>query len=174
MPLNGKINDDLWLHRANGDHPFQDRESHIFRAPASGARDTRLGQPLHPYLQVARTAPPCQQCFSLLALLLPARTASPCSHVLPDGATPCFAAAAASSSVGAASASAERQPLPRCSRHGFRGAATSSTQTLRHSTLASNKPHPAEKRTPVWLAIWRIWAGFANSQLRCAAFRSTY
>ena len=30
---------------------------------------------------------------------------------------------------------------------------------------ASNKPHPAEKSTPVWLAIWRIWAGFANSQL---------
>ena len=34
---------------------------------------------------------------------------------------------------------------------------------------ASNKPHPAEKRTPVWLAIWRIWAGFANSQHRDAA-----
>ena len=39
---------------------------------------------------------------------------------------------------------------------------------------ASNKPHLAEKSTPVWLAIWRTWAGFANSQLRCAAFRSTY
>ena len=35
---------------------------------------------------------------------------------------------------------------------------------------ASNKPHPAEKSTPVWLAIWRTWAGFANSQLRRAAF----
>ena len=30
---------------------------------------------------------------------------------------------------------------------------------------AGNKPHLAEKNTPVWLAIWRIWAGFANSQL---------
>ena len=30
---------------------------------------------------------------------------------------------------------------------------------------ASYKPHPAEKSTPVWLAIWRTWAGFANSQL---------
>ena len=30
---------------------------------------------------------------------------------------------------------------------------------------ASHKPHPAEKSTPVWLAIWRTWAGFANSQL---------
>ena len=43
-------------------------------------------------------------------------------------------------------------------------------QHLCHSAPASNKPHPAEKRTPVWLAIWRIWAGFANSQLRCANF----
>ena len=34
---------------------------------------------------------------------------------------------------------------------------------------ASNKPHPAEKSTPVWLAIWRTWAGFANSQHRDAA-----
>ena len=31
--------------------------------------------------------------------------------------------------------------------------------------LASNKPHLAEKSTPLWLAIWRTWAGFANSQL---------
>ena len=30
---------------------------------------------------------------------------------------------------------------------------------------ASNKPHSAEKSTPVWLAIWCTWAGFANSQL---------
>ena len=39
---------------------------------------------------------------------------------------------------------------------------------------ASNKPHPAEKSTPVWLAIWRTWAGFANSQLRRVTFRCTY
>ena len=38
-------------------------------------------------------------------------------------------------------------------------------QPLRRSAPASNKPHPAEKSTPVWLAIWRTWAGFANSQL---------
>ena len=42
------------------------------------------------------------------------------------------------------------------------------------SAPASNKPHPAEKSTPVWLAIWRTWAGFANSQLRRAALRCTY
>ena len=35
---------------------------------------------------------------------------------------------------------------------------------------ASNKPHLAEKSTPVWLAIWRTWAGFANSQHRDTAF----
>ena len=39
---------------------------------------------------------------------------------------------------------------------------------------ASNKPHSAEKSTPVWLAIWHIWAGFANSQLRRTAFRCIY
>ena len=49
-----------------------------------------------------------------------------------------------------------------------------SGQQLRYGAPASNKPHLAEKSTPVWLAIWRIWAGFANSQLRRAAFRSTY
>ena len=38
---------------------------------------------------------------------------------------------------------------------------------------ASNKPHSAEKSTPVWLAIWCTWAGFANSQLLNAAFSST-
>ena len=43
-------------------------------------------------------------------------------------------------------------------------------QQLRYGALASNKPHPAEKSTPVWLAIWRTWAGFANSQHRDAAF----
>ena len=38
-------------------------------------------------------------------------------------------------------------------------------QQLCHGAPASNKPHLAEKSTPVWLAIWRTWAGFANSQL---------
>ena len=40
--------------------------------------------------------------------------------------------------------------------------------------LAGNKPLPAEKSTQVWLAIWRTWAGFANSQLRRAALRFIY
>ena len=54
-------------------------------------------------------------------------------------------------------------------RTDFRCSAPASQQ-LRRSAPASNKPHPAEKSTPVWLAIWRTWAGFANSQLRCANF----
>ena len=47
---------------------------------------------------------------------------------------------------------------------------SASLQSLCHGVPASNKPHQAEKSTPVWLAIWRIWAGFANSQHRDAAF----
>ena len=43
-------------------------------------------------------------------------------------------------------------------------------QQLRHGAPASNKPHPAENSTTVWLAIWRTLAGFANSQHRDAAF----
>ena len=38
-------------------------------------------------------------------------------------------------------------------------------QLLRYGAPASNKLHPSERSTPVWLAIWHIWAGFANSQL---------
>ena len=60
---------------------------------------------------------------------------------------------------------------PRCCQHLCHSAA--SLQTLRHGAPASNKPHPAEKSTPVWLAIWRTWAGFANSQHRDAAFATT-
>ena len=112
---------------------------------------------------------PCPHCFSLLALLLPCQQ---CFSLLACASRWCHAVLRSGSSK-----------LFRWCRIGFRGAATSSTQTLRHSVpasnifpmalrcsaLASNKPHPAEKRTPVWLAIWRIWAGFANSQLRHAA-----
>ena len=47
---------------------------------------------------------------------------------------------------------------------------SASLQSLRHGAPASNKPHLAERSIPVWLAIWRIWAGFANSQHRDAAF----
>ena len=76
----------------------------------------------------------------------------PCQQQLPDGSLPQC-----------------RNPL----RHGTpchqlrRSAPASSIfpMALRCSAPASNKPHLAEKSTPVWLAIWRTWAGFANSQL---------
>ena len=47
-------------------------------------------------------------------------------------------------------------------------------QQLCYGAPASNKLHPSERSTPVWLAIWHIWAGFANSQLLHAAFCSIY
>ena len=64
--------------------------------------------------------------------------------------------------------------FPMALRYGAPASNSSATaprqQQLRYGALASNKPHPAEKSTPVWLAIWRTWAGFANSQHRDAAF----
>ena len=56
-------------------------------------------------------------------------------------------------------------------------------QQLCHGALASKfsrwRPLPAtnliwRRRSPAWLAIWRIWAGFANSQLLRATFQSIY
>ena len=61
-----------------------------------------------------------------------------------------------------------------CQQHLPDGYPPQRRQSLRLSAPASNKPHPTEKSTPVWLAIWHIWAGFANSQLQCATFPSTY
>ena len=79
-------------------------------------------------------------------------------------------------------ATAPRPAAPPCTpRPVFTGATASifpmalflggaSHKALRHGAPASNKPHSAEKSTPVWLAIWRTWAGFANSQHRDATF----
>ena len=47
-------------------------------------------------------------------------------------------------------------------------------QQLCLGATASNKPYSAERSTPVWLTIWRTWAGFANSQLWRATIRCTY
>ena len=73
--------------------------------------------------------------------------------------------------------------FPMALRHGA-PAGNSFPMAIRHSALAgqqlclvapvSNKPHSAEKSPPVWLAIWRTWAGFANSQLWRATIRCTY
>ena len=80
----------------------------------------------------------------------------PCQQRLPDGSPlrPCQSALA-----------------PRPGQQLRHGAPATTSQ---HGAPASNKPHSAEKSTPVWLALWRIWAGFANSQLRCADFRCIY
>ena len=76
---------------------------------------------------------------------------------------PCRAAA----SFGASSSALYRRPVPATPHGRLKLCAVPVPR-------AGNKPHLAAKSTPVWLAIWRTWAGFANSQLRCAAFRSTY
>ena len=105
---------------------------------------------------------------------LPGPSLFVCACWIPD--------AAASSSVerqalpdAAASSSAEQQALPhgaplQCPGRQSSVPTVSCQQLLRHSAPASNKPHRAAKSTPVWLAIWHIWAGFANSQHRDASF----
>ena len=74
-----------------------------------------------------------------------------CTTSLPAAASPQRPLAAASRWLSATS-------LPVC-------AGVPAGQQFCHGALASNKPHPSERSTPVWLAIWRTWAGFANSQL---------
>ena len=76
----------------------------------------------------------------------------PGQQLLPDGSPPRRPLPAASSRWLSATS------LPVCT-------GVPAGQLLRYGAPASNKPHPAAKSTPVWLAIWRIWAGFANSQL---------
>ncbi len=92
-------------------------------------------------------------------LSLPALVAIPAFHGLPRRP-----GQAASSSYTCSSATAPRPAT--CS--------SAPQLLLPIGALAGNKPHPAEKSTPVWLAIWRTWAGFANSQLRRAALRCIY
>ena len=101
-----------------------------------------------------RTGTSDRSCSPVLVCIFPmalCHGASPCGQHLPDGYPPQCC-----------------QSL----RHG--APASIFPMTLCHCAPASNKPHPAEKSTPVWLAIWHIWAGFANSQLQCATFHSTY
>ena len=107
-----------------------------------------------------------RSCFPMLPHCLPAGNSGqqqlpdgssplrPCHQHLPDGAPP-------------------RRP---CQQQLPDGSSPQRPcqQQLCHGAPASNKPHPAEKSTPVWLAIWHIWAGFANSQLRCATFINLY
>ena len=100
-----------------------------------------------------------RSCFPMLPHCLPAGNSG--QQQLPDGSSP---QRLCQQHLPDGSLPQCRHPL----RHGTPG------QQLRYGAPASNKPHPAEKSTPVWLAIWHIWAGFANSQLQCATFHSTY
>ena len=119
----------------------------------------------------------CQMAIAGL-LLLPAVFAScPCQQLLPAASATAPRPAASSRWCSATA------PLPAASSRWLFAAAPlpvaamprrSLQQHLCYGAPASNKPHPAEKSTLVWLAIWHIWAGFANSQHRDAAFRSTY
>ena len=105
-----------------------------------------------------------RSCSPVLVCIFPMALrsgASPCGQHLPDGYPPqcCQSLRHGAPTI--------IFPMALC--HG--GA---SYKVLCHGAPTSNKPHPAEKSTPVWLAIWHIWAGFANSQLQCATFHSTY
>ena len=134
--------------------------------------------------------------MAIAGLLLPAVFAScPCQQLLPAASAGCPCqqlrhGAQASTSFPMelrcnylASNSSAIAPRPAASSRWLFAAAPlpvaamprrSLQQHLCYGAPASNKPHPAEKSTPVWLAIWRTWAGFANSQLRCATFINLY
>ena len=112
------------------------------------------------------------RCFSLAAVSLPQRPGQQhlpdsslpqCRHPLRHG-TPCHQLR-----HGAPSSSSPRCPGQQYLCHCGALASNIFPIDLRCSVPASNKPHLAEKSTPVWLAIWRTWAGFANSQHRDAA-----
>ena len=106
---------------------------------------------------------------------LPAAASRCCS--LPAGCFPCRRLLRFPLPMVFHGAPARQHPHPTPAlRPAPRPAASSSAPRLLLpiGAMAGNKPHPAEKSTPVWLAIWRIWAGFANSQLLRATFRSTY
>ena len=83
------------------------------------------------------------------------------------------------SSISATVQPLARAPRPATSQHSA-PASNIFPMALRHGAPASSisataAPLPAtnlirQRSTPVWLAIWRTWTGFANSQLRCANF----
>ena len=108
---------------------------------------------------------PAGSCFPKLLpsgrlLSLPALVAIPASHGLPQRSGQAAPPQRPSLQLRSAPRSVTCSSAPRL--------------LLPIGALAGNKPHPAEKSTPVWLAIWRTWAGFANSQLLpdAAAFSS--
>ena len=119
----------------------------------------------------------CRQVLPLLAVATLVRSVFPCQQVLPllavaSFAPSCFPMALRPGAPVSSTSLVLRPSLP----IGPLLATCSSAPrlllpinalagNLHIGALAGNKPHRAEKSTPVWLAIWHTWAGFANSQL---------
>ena len=115
---------------------------------------------------------PCVGCCSVLPLCVAWSSALAARLVASrwsSAATPLPAIALSRCPLPATTLSGCPLPAASCSV-----ASPGQQQLSHHGAPASNKPHSAEKSTPAWLAIWRTWAGFANSQLRRATFRSNY
>ena len=96
---------------------------------------------------------PCQQCVSLLAGATLVRS--------------CFPMALRHGAPASSTSLAPRLLLPINALAGNLHMGAPAVAPI--GAPAGNKPHLAEKSTPVWLAIWHTWAGFANSQHRDAA-----
>ena len=110
----------------------------------------------------------CRQCVSLPAGATLASSVFPCQQVLP-----LFAVASRCCRIVFPQGTPASNSFPMALRRSV-PASSIFPMELRHGAPASNKPHPAEKSTPFWLAIWHTWAGFANSQLRLATLRCIF
>ena len=134
---------------------------HFVCAPGSRVPNWHLCQqrlPLPAGATLARSVFPCQQVLPLLAVASFAPSCFPMA--LRPGAPVSSTSLVLRPSLPigpllATCSSAPRLLLPINALAG----------NLHIGALAGNKPHRAEKSTPVWLAIWHTWAGFANSQL---------
>ena len=133
--------------------------------PRSGNFSAQTSASPHPSHSAA-PAPLSLCCTGSLTLRCTGAPAGRQPHLAPLTLC-CIGAPAGQHLMGASSSALYRRPLPATPHGRLKLCAVPAPR-------AGNKPHLAEKSTPVWLAIWRTWAGFANSQLRCAAFRSTY
>ena len=118
--------------------------------------------PMQPCGFSASSVFPMQPCgFSASSVLL---SGAPASNIFPMALS--HGAQASNISADTAPPASNSFPMALCP------GAPASNISADTAPPASNKPHSAERSTPVWLAIWRTWAGFANSQLRRATIRA--
>ena len=141
--------------------------------PRSGNFSAHTSASLHPScsaapapLSLCCTGSLTLRCTGSLTLRCTGAPAGRQPHLVPQ-VLRCTGAPCRQHLMGASSSALYRRPLPATPHGRLKLCAVPAPP-------AGNKPHLAAKSTPVWLAIWRTWAGFANSQLRCAAFSSTY